>query len=328
MMWKMPHTPNATLSYVIPAYNEGAGIAAFHRALMDVVERDPHHYGHEIVFVNDGSTDNTLELLTSIAEKDDAVRVVSLSRNFGKEIALAAGIEAATGDAIITLDADGQFPVELIPEFITHWRDNGADVVVGIRTSNQKEGLVKRFGSKLFYRIVNALPDVRLVPGSTDFRLIDKSVQQDFVRLSERNRITRGLIDWLGYDQQYVHFQANARAQGESPQSFAKLFRLSIDSFISLSKFPLYFAAYLGAFLMPLSALLLISMIIDHAVGDPLNLRATGSAYIIVGLVGLIGILLASQGILGLYLSHIHAESQGRPLYIVNKKRSINLKKR
>jgi dolichol-phosphate mannosyltransferase len=328
MMWKMRHSSNTLLSYVIPAYNEEAGIAAFHQTLMHVVQSDPHHYGHEVVFVNDGSTDKTLDILTGIAKKDKAVRVVSLSRNFGKEIALAAGIEAATGDAIITLDADGQFPVERIPEFVALWRDNDADVVVGIRTSNQKEGIVKRFGSKLFYRMANALPDVRLVPGSTDFRLIDKSVQQDFIRLSERNRITRGLIDWLGYDQQYVHFKAKARAQGDSPQSFTKLFRLSIDSFISLSKFPLYFAAYLGAFLMPLSALLLIGMIVDHMAGDPLNLRATGSAYIIVGLVGLIGILLASQGILGLYLSHIHAESQGRPLYIVNKKRSINLQKR
>jgi glycosyltransferase involved in cell wall biosynthesis len=316
---KTPH-----ISYVIPAYNEQAGIAAFYQKLNELLRTQLADYDHEIVFVNDGSTDRTLDKLEVIAHDNPAVRVVTLSRNFGKEMALAAGIATATGDAIMTIDADGQFPVECIPEFITKWRD-GADVVIGVRTSNHKEGFVKRYGSKLFYRLINAMPDVRLVPGSTDFRLIDKVVQQDFIQMSERNRITRGLIDWLGYNREYVHFAAKARAEGEATQSFAKLFALTIDSFISLSKFPLYLAAYLGAFLVPGSMLVLLGMIIDNLAGDPLGLRATGSAYVIVGLVGLVGVLLVSQGILGMYLSHIHTESQARPLYVINKKRSINL---
>ncbi len=321
----MSQQATTQISYVIPAYNEQAGIAAFYQSLAKLLDAELSEYKREIVFVNDGSIDKTLDILATIAQNDPSVRVVTLSRNFGKEIALAAGIAAATGDAIITLDADGQFPVECIPEFVSRWRDNGADVVIGVRTSNNKEGFLKRYGSKLFYRLINAMPDVRLVPGSTDFRLINSVVQQDFIRMSERNRITRGLIDWLGYNQQHVYFKAKARTQGEATQSFTKLFALTIDSFISLSKFPLYLAAYLGAFLMPSSLLLLIFMTVNQLGGDPLGLRATGSAFIVVGLVGLVGVLLVSQGILGIYLSRIHTESQGRPLYIVNKKRSINL---
>lgn len=324
MMREMSPITPLKISYVIPSYNEQAGIAEFYQTLAKLLATELDAYDHEFVFVNDGSTDKTLEILETIAHNNPAVRVVTLSRNFGKEMALAAGIATAEGDAVITLDADGQFPVEYIPEFIAAWRE-GADVVIGVRTDNHKEGFVKRYGSRLFYRLINTMPDVRLVPGSTDFRLIDKVVQQDFVRMSERNRITRGLIDWLGYDPHYINFKANARTQGEATQSFSKLFALTIDSFISLSKFPLYFAAYLGAFLLPSSALLLLGMIVNQVIGDPLRLHVTGSAFIVVGLVGLVGILLISQGILSLYLSHIHTESQGRPLYVINKKRSINL---
>ncbi|HEY5667904.1 MAG TPA: glycosyltransferase family 2 protein [Candidatus Saccharimonadales bacterium] len=314
------------ISYVVPAYNEQASVRSFYVDLVKVVERELPGYKREIIFVDDGSTDKTLSLLTEIATHDTTVRVMSLSRNFGKELALTAGITAAEGDAIMTLDADGQFPAELIPEFVKHWQD-GADVVIGVRTSNANEGLVKRYGSKLFYKIINAMPDVRLTPGASDFRLIDREVQAEFIRCSERNRIARGLIDWLGFEHHYVHFAAKARAAGEAPQTFRKLFALSIDSLISLSRSPLYFAAYLGAIIVPCSLLLLLAMVLNQLFGDRLHLHVTGSAYVVVGLTSLVGVLLISQGILGIYLSSIHAETQGRPLYVVNKRRSVNLKK-
>jgi glycosyltransferase involved in cell wall biosynthesis len=321
----MSSTNSQLISFVVPVFNEAEGLSTFHESLKDCLVKSVGAEW-EIIYVNDGSRDDTLEKLRTLATNDSAVRVISLSRNFGKEIALAAGIDAAQGEAIITIDADGQHPVGLIPEFLDRW-STGSKVVIGLRTSNQKEGLLKRLGSGLFYKMFNIITGVKLLPGATDFRLIDSSVQAEFKRLSERNRITRGLIDWLGFDRDYIKFKANARASGEAGYSFKKLTKLAVDSFISLSLSPLYIAAYMGAFVLPLSIILGLFMLINAVVGDPFNIHATGSAYAIVLLLFLVGILLVSQGIMGLYLSHIHTESQNRPLYVIDKTKSLRLEK-
>jgi dolichol-phosphate mannosyltransferase len=193
---------------------------------------------------------------------------------------------------------------------------------VGVRTSNDHRSVVKNLGSNLFYKLFNRFSGAQLVPGSTDFRLIDQTVQRDFLRLTERNRITRGLIDWLGYQQEYIYFAANERIAGEPTYPLTRLMKLSVDSVISLSVSPLYFVAYIGAFVLPLSLLLGLVMLVNALVGDPLNFHATGSAYVAVLTLCLVGILMVSQGIIGLYLSHIHAESQNRPLYIVDETKS------
>jgi dolichol-phosphate mannosyltransferase len=161
-----------------------------------------------------------------------------------------------------------------------------------------------------------------LVPGSTDFRLIDRSVQREFVRLTERNRITRGLIDWLGYRQEHIYFEADKRIAGDATYSMRQLMKLSIDSVVSLSVSPLYLVAYIGAIVLPLSLILLLGMTVNALLGDPLTLNTTGSAYVVVATLCLVGILMVSQGIIGLYLSHIHAESQNRPLYIIDEANS------
>jgi glycosyltransferase involved in cell wall biosynthesis len=311
------------ISLVIPVYNEEAGLREFHESLVNCLGNLKNETW-EIIYVNDGSNDNTLAKLEELADNDSTMRIISLSRNFGKEIAQAAGINEARGDAIITLDADGQHPVELIPEFLARWRA-GSQVVIGLRTINQKEGFIKRLGSNFFYRSFNRFTGVRLLPGATDFRLIDASVQAEFKRLSERNRITRGLIDWLGFERDYIKFKANPRNSGKASYSFRKLTKLAIDSFVSLSLSPLYMAVYAGAVVLPLSVFLALFMLINTAIGDPLSLHATGSAYVIVLILFLIGILLVSQGIIGLYLSHIHTESQNRPLYVIDKTKSIRI---
>jgi glycosyltransferase involved in cell wall biosynthesis len=311
------------LSFVVPVYNEAEGLNTFHESLKGSLNKSVNNEW-EIIYINDGSRDGTLNKLRALAAEDSSVRVITLSRNFGKEIALAAGIDAAEGAAIITIDADGQHPVELIPKFLERWRAGGK-VVIGFRTTNQKEGLLKRFGSKLFYKIFNTITGVKLLPEATDFRLIDASVQAEFKRLNERNRITRGLIDWLGFDREYIKFKANARSSGEAGYSFKKLMKLAVDSFISLSLSPLYIAAYMGAFVLPLSIILGLFMLVNALVGDPFSIHATGSAYAIVLLLFLVGILLVSQGIMGLYLSHIHIEAQNRPLYIIDKAKSLRL---
>lgn len=304
------------LSVVVPVYNEEAGLKNFHKDLCKILQK---HYKNqtEIIYVNDGSRDNTAAVLKTLQD----ATYLQLTRNFGKEIATTAGIHAAKGQAILTLDGDGQHPVELIPEFVKRWQA-GAKVVVGRRTANQKEGLIKRWGSKIFYASYGKVGGVRLTPGATDFRLIDQTVQQEFAKLTERNRITRGLIDWLGYPQTLIDFTAKPRQAGQATYSTRKLVKLALDSAISLSISPLYITAYIGAVVLPLATLLGIGMLGNWLLGDPLGFHATGSAYLGVMLLFLVGLVLVSQGIIGLYLSHIHAETQARPLYIIDREQS------
>lgn len=308
------------ISIVVPCYNEEANIASFYKHLSTTLSKAASQR-FELIYVNDGSRDNTLAELHKLAKKDRSVKIVNLSRNFGKEIATTAGIHRASGDAIIMIDADGQHPAELIPEFVKKWQA-GAQVVIGVRTSNQKEGLVKRYGSKLFYQLFNTMTDAKLIPKSTDYRLIDKSVQSEFIRMTERNRITRGLIDWLGFKQDLVYFQANEREFGEASYSVSKLMKLALDSFVSMSLKPLYFSAYAGAIIMPLTVILFLFSVIEMVAGDPMNLNITGSAYLVMFVLFLTGLLLISQGIMAIYLSHIHTETQNRPLFIVDEANS------
>jgi polyisoprenyl-phosphate glycosyltransferase len=311
------------VSVVVPVYNEGQGLRYFHDSLVAVMDTVAGGR-YEIVYCNDGSTDSTYTVLKDLAKSMPTVRVISLSRNFGKETATTAGIHEARGKAIVMLDADGQHPVELIPKFLERWKA-GKKVVVGIRIENTHEGLVKRYGSKLFYWIFNRFTDMKLVPGLSDFQLIDASVQHEFRRLSEHNRITRGLIDWLGFPRDYIRFKAKPRAVGEPTYSFKKLLKLAVDSVISLSISPLYITAYMGAVVLPVSVLLMLFMLVNFVLNDPFGLHATGGAYLIVLLLVLVGVLLLSQGIIGLYLSHIHTETQNRPLYVVDEEKSVRL---
>lgn len=302
------------LSVVVPVYNEAAGIEQFHAALMAVLKNAP--MAHEVLYVDDGSIDASTTVIAGFHQADEHVRLLKLARNFGKEVATTAGIHAARGDAIIMLDADGQHPVEAIAQFVAKWQ-RGAKVVIGVPVGRQTS-LWKRTGSKLFYGVFRMFTGLVIDPNATDFRLIDKSVQIEFNRMNERNRITRGLIDWLGYERECVTYQENPRLAGVATQSFRKLFKLAVDSAISLSTSPLYLTAYIGAIVLPIATLLGLGMLVNYGLGDPLQLQASGGAYVMVLMLFLIGILLVSQGIIGLYLSHIHAETQGRPLYVID----------
>jgi len=304
----------SVVSVVVPVYNEAAGIDQFHATLIAVLADAPLDY--EVVYVDDGSIDASAQHIAGFRAADPKVHLIKFTRNFGKEMATTAGIHAATGDAILLLDADGQHPVEVIPRFVTKWQQ-GAKVVIGRRT-DRRASLVKRTGSRLFYSLLRRFAGVSLDPNASDFRLIDKSVQIEFNSLHERNRITRGLIDWLGYKREYVTYQEKARTDGAASYSFRKLARLAMDSMVSLSISPLYITAYIGAIVLPAASLLGVTMLLNFLFRDPLHLHATGGAYLAVVLLFLIGILLVSQGIIGLYLSHIHTETQNRPLYVVD----------
>ncbi|MBQ6394689.1 glycosyltransferase family 2 protein [Candidatus Saccharibacteria bacterium] len=317
--------PKKLLSIIVPIHNEEEGIGTFLRQeLLPVVEKLPLDY--EVILVNDGSTDKTLPIIQSFAEKDKKIKVISLSRNFGKEPALSAGLKYAKGDAALTIDADGQQPPKLIPDFIKKWED-GAEIVTGVRDHYTKHGLIPKLGSKLFYRLLKIMGNKHTVPGSTDFRIIDRTVIDEFNKLTEHNRITRGLIDWLGFRQEYIKYVYGVRMAGKPSYNLKKLFRLAMDSFISMSSTPLVIFGYLGIFITIGSFILGMFCIINqYILGDPLHLYWNGAVQMAIFITFLVGLVLISQAITALYISHIHAETQGRPLYIVDEKQSRNLK--
>ncbi|TAL15290.1 glycosyltransferase [Patescibacteria group bacterium] len=303
------------LSLVIPVYNEHAGLQAFHSSLAEVLEKLSMPY--EVIYCDDGSTDGSKDVLATIAANDNAVKTIVFSRNFGKESALSAGIIQAKGEAIITIDADGQHPVELIPKFVDAWK-SGARVVVGIRKSTNGN-MLKKLESKLFYSVFNKLSSQKLIPGSTDFRLIDQSVQSAFLELGESNRMTRALIDWLGFESTYIKFELNKRMQGKPGYSQRKLLQLAMNSIVSLSPRPLYILGYLGMIVTTIALLLGLTVIVEQIIlGDPMHLRITGTAMLGILLLFFVGILLISQGVLAIYISHIHTESKHRPLYVID----------
>lgn len=305
-----------TISIVIPVYNEAANLAWHHKSIQQVLKAQKN-YKYEIVYVNDGSADNSLEILQEIAKADSTVRIINFSRNFGKEAATTAGLHNATGSAVLMIDADGQHPIELLPEFIDRW-ELGYEVVIGVRRINRGEGLIKRFGSKAFYKILNSFTEGHTVPNSTDFRLIDGKVLAEFKKLTEHNRITRGLIDWLGFKRAEVEFEANARHGGKATYSVNRLIRLALNAFVSQSTKPLQLTGIIGWFVIAGSSVLGLILLVEmYVLGDPLNLSITGTAFLGLLLSFLVGLVLMGQWLLALYIESIHNETQNRPLYII-----------
>ena len=309
-----------TISIVIPVYNEEKNIPLVYRAVKSVLNT-LSKYAHEIIFVNDGSTDGSQIAINTLATKDVTVRGIEFTRNFGKEAATTAGIRESLGDAVICLDADLQHPPELISEFVARW-GKGAEVVVGMRSSNNGEGIVKRYGSKIFYAIMSRISETEMTEGETDFRLIDRSVAEAFSELNERGRMTRSLINWLGFRREVVSFVAPARANGESPYSFSKLFRLALNSISSNSLFPLRAAGYLGLAITGSSFLLgLVVFIEKYIFSDALNWHITVAAQFAILNAFLIGIVLMALGIIAIYIGRVNEEVSNRPLYVVRKSR-------
>ena len=315
------------LSFVIPIYNEEKGFKEFYEKLL-LPELKKLEYDYELILVNDGSKDKTLEIIQKVAEADKHVKVLCFSRNFGKEVALTAGIREAIGDAVITMDADGQQPPKLIHEFIKKWEDGG-EIIIGVRGKFEKHGFVAKMGSKLFYKILNAMGVKDTVPGSTDFRLIDRCVADEYNKLTEHGRITRGLMDWMGFKKDYIDYIYGNRLAGKPSYDFKKLFQLAIDSFVSLSTTPLIVFGWIGGFITIASFILGLFVLIEEFImGDPLQLKWTGTTCLSIFITFLVGLVLTSQAISALYISHIHAEAQGRPLYIIDRKNSRNLDER
>ena len=302
------------ISLVVPVYNEEENIPLFYEKIKKVIT--PLPYDWELIFVNDGSQDSSVEQIKKLEIIDSCVKLLDFSRNFGKEMALTAGLNNCHGQAAIMLDADLQHPVEKIPEFLDKW-EKGAEVVIGLRNKNNGEGSVKKWGSYLFYKIINQIADVKLIPNTTDFRLIDREVIDEFDKLSEKNRMTRALVDWLGYRREYITFEANARIHGQASYSFVKLAKLAFNSMISLSLFPLRIAGYLGLLITVISGAMGISMFVIMYITQKDTFTAL--AMLAVMILFLVGIILICLGLIAMYIAHIHEEVISRPLYVIRK---------
>ncbi|MCW1929685.1 MAG: glycosyltransferase family 2 protein [Candidatus Kerfeldbacteria bacterium] len=217
-----------SLSVVIPFYNEHENLPLLYTELQRVFETLADRYDIECIFVNDGSTDGSDSVIQSISEKDPRIKIIEFSRNFGKELALSAGIAHSSGEAVLMLDADLQHPPSLISDFVAKW-ENGVEVVIGVRKTTERLPLLKRWGSALYYKISNAISKNNPLPNSTDYRLIDKKVAREFIRFTETNRITRGLIDWLGFKREVIYFHSPARSHGDAQQKICKMLSTKIS---------------------------------------------------------------------------------------------------
>jgi dolichol-phosphate mannosyltransferase len=259
--------------------------------------------------------------IKKLPDRDDRVKYLQFSRNFGKELATTAGLREAKGDAAIMIDADLQHPAELIPRFIEKWK-KGAEVVVGVRKKNRREGLVKKIGSFLFYKIINAIAEIRITPNATDFRLLDRAVMNEFNRFTEKNRMSRALIDWLGFNRDYIYFNANPRMDGKAGYSTLKLVRLALSGFVSLSLVPLKLAGYLGIVIVIISGSLGLFIFIErYVLGEPWNMGFSYPSILAVINLFLIGIVLSCLGLIALYIANIHGEVINRPMYVIRSRK-------
>lgn len=309
------------ISFVIPVCNEERNIELSYTAITKTFLALANKYNYEIIFVDDGSIDGTNEAIKKIVVKDQKVKYIEFSRNFGKEMATSAGLDAANGDAVLMIDADLQHPVETIPTFIKKW-EAGAEVVVGVRNKNKGEGLVKKAGSCLFYKIMNAIGETKIITRATDYRLLDKKVVLAFRRFTEHERMTRGLIDWLGFKRDYVYFDANERINGQAGYNNIKLTKLALSSFVAHSLFPLKLAGYLGVlitfFFGMAGFLLFVGKYILH---NNFAMSISGSAQLAILIIFLVGLILACLGLVALYIANIKTEVANRPNYVIRNKK-------
>ena len=305
---------NKLISVVIPMYFEELVVNECYNRISKVMESIDYEY--EIIFVNDGSRDKTQELLESIAEKDNKVRVISFSRNFGHQIAVTAGIDHAKGNAIIIMDADMQDPPELVPEMISKW-EKGFDVVYAKRLKRRGETPFKLLTAKIFYRLLNSLTDIRIPLDSGDFRLIDRKVADIIFSMREKNRFLRGMVSWVGFNQGAIEYERHERLAGETKYPLKKMLKFALDGIFSFSAKPLKYVEYLGGFSILISFYLLLSSLIKKLFHIGYLVDGWTSLMVVICFIG--GIQLIGIGVVGEYVGRIYDESKNRPLYVIEK---------
>ncbi len=307
------------LSVVVPAYNEEASLPAF----VEAVSRELDKLGEswEIIFVNDGSKDETLHVLQSFREKDARIKIVDFARNFGNQIAVSAGLRFAVGDAVITMDADLQHPPEMIAEMLRLWKE-GYHCVYTVRTYDRESGFFKRWSSLLFHRFLNAISDLELPEGLSDFRLLDRRIVDYLNSMNESSRFFRAMIYWLGFRRIGIPFTCNSRAAGTTKFSVARLLKLSFDGMTSFSVKPLHWITYSGIFIATVSFAYALYVLFETFV---FGLITPGWPTLIIAILFLGGVQLISLGVVGEYVGRIYMEIKRRPLFVVQEKYGIDL---
>lgn len=308
-------TPRKHLAIVVPAYNEEGNVALLRDRIAEVLS-PLDRYSWSLLFVDDGSRDGTLAALRALAASDPRVRYLSFSRNFGHQAALKAGLDAADGDAVISMDADLQHPPELIPRLIELW-EQGSEIVYTVRQDTADVGAFKRATSRLFYRLFNALSGLELDPGAADFRLLDRKVVEAVKRIPESGLFLRGMIHWVGFRQVAVPYQVGTRHSGSSKYTFSKMLRLASDGVLSFSTKPLRLASLAGCFVSGLSGLYALYAVAMHFFNRN---TISGWTSLLISVLFLGGIQLLSIGLLGEYLGRVLMESKRRPHYLISER--------
>ena len=309
-----PDVPTS-LSVVIPCFDEEAVIRKTHGRLVAVLEAVPE-LDFELIYVDDGSRDTSLNILRELQCDDSRVRILALSRNFGHQIAITAGIQHASGDAVVVIDADLQDPPEVIPDMIKRWRA-GADIAYCVRVRRDGETAFKRWTASIFYRLLDRLADISIPLDAGDFRLMDRRVVDAFLSMPERDRFVRGMVAWTGFRQEPVPYRRAPRAAGETKYTLEKMLRLAADALLSFSATPLRLATYLG---LLTSGLALLGIVYTLAVRLFTETWVPGWAMQSLVTLFLSGVQLVFIGVLGEYLGRIYGEVKRRPLYLVKER--------
>lgn len=299
------------VSIVLPVYNESKNIPIIFDQIQKITKNLPYQF--DVLFINDGSLDNSLEVLKALCQEHPNSHYVNFSRNFGHQIALKAGFDLAQGDAVICMDADLQHPPELIPIMLKHWIE-GYDIVYTRRKESKDLSWFKRLSSKYFYKLINLISDVTLEQGTADFRLMDKRIIQILRNMPENNPFIRGLVKWMGFKKYALDYQPGERLMGSSGYSLPKMFKLAIQGLISFSTNPLYAAIYLGFGFSFLSLLYIPYIIYSYLFGE----FVWGWPSLIITITFFAGLQLMILGIMGIYIAQIFIQSKQRPQYIID----------
>ena len=308
------------ISLIVPVYYEEKVVNECYKRLTEVLQ-NLENYDYEIIFINDGSKDRTLELLEEVASKDNKIKILSFARNFGHQAAVTAGLKHISGDAIVIIDADLQDPPESIPEMIKLWEE-GNQIIYGKRKTRKGESAFKILTAKMFYKTLNALSDVEIPKDTGDFRLVDRQVVDVINTFPEHNKFLRGLWSWVGFKQLPYEYERKERFAGETKYPLKKMVKLAADGIISFSTKPLKFVGVLGLFSILISICIMLYAIISFVF--KLNNLTAGWTSLMVAITFFAGTQLLSIWIISEYMARIYEESKNRPQYIIEKK--INFK--
>lgn len=300
------------IEMIVPCFNESAVLDMFYKEVTPVMQ-SLSDLDYSFIFVNDGSSDDTLKILKAFAEKDEHVKYISFSRNFGKEAAMLAGLKSSTGDLVGILDADLQHSPSLIPEMVKAVTKEGFDVAAAKRSDRKGESGLKSFLSDSFYKVANKLTDVEIDPGAQDFRIMKRKVVEAIISLSEHNRFTKGIFSFVGFNTKWFSHENRERAAGETKWSLIKLLRYAFDGILGFSAAPLKFSFWSGAFLFAAGFIYTIIFIVCRIISGMSLVHLLIALFLLIG-----GLILVCLGIIGEYVARIYTEVKNRPIFIVD----------